>query len=131
LERAFLMIALMTAPVWLAMILFPSARIVKVLAQPLVLPPVFCTVLIILLWKSFDGGLLPTPIGEATYSAAQRFARHPISFLALFCNLQILNLAVGTLIYQKAQRSGFTAPVELILCWFLGALALIPFALRL
>ena len=131
LDEAFLLIALMTAPVWIAMIAFPAAKSVRALAQPWILPPLFCTVLIILLWRSYEGALLPKPIDTVSYSAAQSFARHPIAFLVLFCNLQIINLAVGTMIYHKAHRSGFTAPVELLLCWFIGALALIPFALRL
>ena len=38
---------------------------------------------------------------------------------------------MGVMIYQKAMRSGFRAPLELILCWFLGAIALIPFCIRL
>lgn len=131
LDRAFWIIALMTAPVWIAMIVFPTAKPVRALAQPFVLPPLFGGVLIVLLWKSYAGALLPEPMSAVSYSAGKDLARHPVAFLAFFCNLQILNLAVGTVIFQRALRAGFKAPVELLLAWFLGALALIPFAIHL
>ena len=74
---------------------------------------------------------MPEIIPSVDYEAARNYANHPIAFLILFCNLQIVNLFMGVMIYQKAMRSGFRAPLELILCWFLGALALIPFCIRL
>lgn len=131
LDQTFLLILLMTAPVWVAMIAFPETRIVRVLAQPFLLPPLYCVVLFILLWKSHQSAVLPDPYAPITYESARQFSRHPISFLALFCNLQILNLIVGTMIYQKSVRSGMRAPIELLICWFVGAIAAIPFALRL
>lgn len=131
LDSTFIIILLMTAPVWLVMILFPTAKPVRILAQPFLLPPLYCIVLFVLLWKSHQSAVLPDPYAPITYESAREFSRHPISFLALFCNLQILNLTVGTIIYQKAARSAMRAPVELLLCWFVGAVALIPFALRL
>ncbi|HKK17927.1 MAG TPA: abscisic acid-deficient protein Aba4 family protein [Opitutales bacterium] len=131
LDSSFILILLMTAPVWLAMIALPESRLVRSLAQPFLLPPLYCIVLFVLLWKSHQSAVLPDPYAPITYESARQFSRHPISFLALFCNLQILNLVAGTLIYQKAMRCGMRAPVELLLCWFIGAVALIPFALRL
>jgi hypothetical protein len=131
LDNAFLMIALMTAPVWFGMICFPNARLVRALAHPFVLPPVYCAVLFLLLWKSYQASLLPDPMGELSYTAAQGLARHPVAFLAFFCNFQIMNLALGTMMYQKTLRSGFRAPVELLLCWLLGTPVLIPFIIRL
>jgi len=35
------------------------------------------------------------------------------------------------MIYQKAMRSGFRAPVELTLCWFLGGRGFIKYSIRL
>jgi hypothetical protein len=131
LDRTFILILLMTAPVWVAMIAWPQGKVVRILAQPLLLPPLYAIVLFILLWKSHQAAILPDPYAPISYESARQFSRHPVSFLALFCNLQILNLAVGTLIYQKSMRCGMRAPVELLLCWFIGAVALIPFALRL
>lgn len=131
LDAAFLLIALMTAPVWIAMIFFPQASLVRRIAHPLVVASFYSIILCILLWQSYQAMGLPRLIEEASYSAARDFSQHPIAFLALFCNLQILNLVVGTLMYQKARRHGFMAPVELCLCWGLGAPAVVPFGLRL
>lgn len=131
LEAAFLVIALMTAPCWIAMIVFPQAPYLRRIAQPWLVVPLFTVVLLLLLWKSYQASLLPEAVPSANYGGARDLARHPIVFLVLFCNLQIINLFMGVMIYQKATRSGFRAPVELTLCWFLGALALIPFGIRL
>lgn len=131
LDSTFILILLMTSPVWVVMIACPQSRAVRALAQPFLLTPFYCIVLFILLWKSHQSAVLPDPYAPITYESAREFSRHPISFLALFCNLQILNLTVGMMMYQKAMRSGLRAPVELLLCWFIGAVAVIPFALRL
>ena len=131
LDAAFLVIALMTAPLWIAMIAFPDARYLRRVAQPWLVVPLFSVVLIVLLWKSYQAAAFPDLVTAATYDSARSFARHPIAFLVLFCNLQIINLFMGVMMYQKAMKSGFRAPVELTLCWFLGALALVPFGLRL
>lgn len=131
LDSTFLLILLMTAPVWTAMIVLPQLRVVRSLAQPFLLTPLYCIVLFVFLWKSHQSAVLPDPYAPITYESAREFSRHPISFLAIFCNLQVLNLTVGMMIYQKAMRSGMRAPVELLLCWFVGAIAVVPFALRL
>jgi hypothetical protein len=131
LEAAFLLIALMTAPFWIAMIAFPHAPYLRQVAQPWVTVPLYTVVLVVLLWKAYQASALPIMISDASYDAAQSFAKHPIAFLVLFCNLQIINLFMGVMIYQKAMRCGFRAPVELLICCFLGALALIPFCIRL
>ncbi len=131
LDQSFIFIALMTAPAWIAMIAFPKARSLRALAQPFVLPPVYCIVLCVLVWKSYEASILPQPIASASYDSAREFTRHPITFLVLFCNFQILNLFLGTMLFQKAHKGGFRAPVELLLCWWFGAFALVPFALRL
>ena len=131
LDAAFLVIALMTAPLWIAMIAFPGLRYLRQIAQPWLVVPLFSVMLLVLLWKSYHVAALPEMVSGASYDAARSFAHHPIAFLVLFCNLQIINLFVGVMMYQKAMRSGFRAPVELTLCWFLGALALLPFGMRL
>ncbi|MFP4157364.1 MAG: abscisic acid-deficient protein Aba4 family protein [Opitutales bacterium] len=131
LNSTFVLILLMTAPVWLLMILLPDRRWVQKMAHPFLLAPLYCLVLFVLLWRSQQSALLPDPFAPISYESAQAFARHPVSFLALFCNLQILNLAVGAGMYQKARRERMRVPVELLLCWLLGAVALVPFLLRL
>jgi hypothetical protein len=131
LNNTFVFILLMTAPVWLLMIFLHDQNWVRKLAQPYLLAPLYCIVLFVLLWRSQQSAILPDPFAPISYESAQNFARHPISFLALFCNLQILNLTVGACMYQKARRLRMRVPVELLLCWLLGAVALVPFLLRL
>ena len=132
LERTFYIIALMTAPVWLAMILLPGFSPVRHLAKPFILPPCYCLILGLLLWNAFDLSLLPDKeLSGFDLDTARNLVRHPITFLLLFCNWQILILVLGTMMYQKSQSNGFKVPVELLLCWVFGAWALIPFSLRL
>ena len=131
LNATFMVIALMTAPFWIAMIGFPSAPYLRQVTQPWLVVPLFTVILLALLWKSYHAASLPEIILTVNYESARNFTNHPIAFLILFCNLQIVNLFLGVMIYQKAMRSGFRAPVELTLCWFLGTLALIPFSIRL
>ena len=131
LDTTFMVIAVMTFACWVAVVGFPSAPYVRQVAQPWLVVPLFTVILLLLIWKSYHAASLPEIKSIANYVSVRNFANHPISFLILFCNLQIINLFMGVMIYQKAMRSGFRAPVELTLCWFLGALALIPFGIRL
>lgn len=131
LEASFALIALMTLPFWVAMIFFPNAKWVRRCSRPYLIAPLYCSVLFVLFWKAYQSSLLPEPIINATYHSARSFADHPIAFLALFCNFQILNLFLGSMMYQKAMKCGFRAPVELSICYLLGAVALVPFGLRL
>ena len=127
----FTIIAAMTLPFWIAMIAFPGALLTRKLTRPFLICPLYCFVLILLLWKAYQISILPDPMLVASYDSARTFFSHPIAFLALFCNLQILNLFTGIVMYQKASQHGFNASIELILCYFIGALVLIPFTIRL
>lgn len=131
LDRAFYLIAFMTAPAWLAMLLFPGSRVVRRLADPLLLSSVFSVVLVVLLWKFHEASILSLPLFEPDYGGAVAVTRDPAIFLIVFCNLQILNLALGGVLFQAAARAGFRAPVELVLCWVGGVLALPPFVAHL
>lgn len=131
LEGAFLWLLLMTSPVWLAMILLPGNRLVRYFAQPFVLPPLYCGILFLILWKAYQASVTPAALQGVGYSHAREFTNHPITYLALYCNLQILNLALGTMIFQKSIKVGLRVPVELVICWLLGAPALIVFQIRL
>ncbi|WP_269523350.1 abscisic acid-deficient protein Aba4 family protein [Coraliomargarita parva] len=130
LNAAFYLILFMTAPVWLAMIVVPESKTVRHLAQPLLVGSVYGLVLLYLVWQFYEARLIPQPLSTADYGGAKALANHPTVFLSLFCNLQILNLCVGTLLYQIALRNRMRVTVELVLCWLLGAVALIPLAVR-
>lgn len=131
LEGAFLWILLMTAPVWLSMLCLPQNRLVRYLAHPFVVPPLYCGILFLILWKASQASVTPAVLQGVGYSYAREFTNHPVTYLALYCNLQILNLALGTMIFQKAHKSGLRVPVELVVCWLLGAPALLVFQVRL
>jgi hypothetical protein len=131
LDKTFIFIAFMTTPFWIGMIFFPKLKLLRRLARPYVIAPVYCSVLFLIIWKAYEASILPDPTVTATYDSARAFSEHPITFLLLFCNFQILNLFLGTMMFQKAIKGGFRAPVELLLCCFLGAFALVPFAARL
>ncbi|MGJ8639937.1 MAG: abscisic acid-deficient protein Aba4 family protein [Opitutaceae bacterium] len=130
-STVFIALAAMTVPFWIGMIFFPRASVIRQLARPFLIAPLYCSVLLLLVWKAYDASLLPDPITNASYGAARTFSDHPIAFLILFCNFQILNLFLGTMMYQKALRDGFKAPIELALCCFFGAFSLVPFSIRL
>ena len=131
LDNSFIFIALMTSPVWIGMIFFGQTRVVQKCARPYLMPPVYCIVLFVIAWKASAASLLPEPAIRASYESARAFSDHPIAFLILFCNFQILNLFLGTMMFQTAHQRRFRAPIELSLCCFLGAFALLPFAVRL
>lgn len=131
LNAAFLFILFMTAPVWIGMIVFPQTAFTRLVAQPWRVVPLYVLVLLVIVWRAFEASVLPMLSIDPSYNAAQAFTDHPIAFLVLFCNLQILNLFMGVIIYQKAKRHRFRPTVELLVCWFFGALALIPFGIRL
>lgn len=131
LRKAFWLIGAMTAPIWLLMLLWGRNMWVRRLAHPFVIPPLYCGVLFYILWKSYEISLFPDSIESMDYSGAKEFARHPVAFLALFCNWQILNLMVGTMIFQKGYRSSMCVTFELLLCWIVGAPAALIFTARL
>lgn len=103
----------------------------RCVARPFLITPLYCCVLFVLVWKAYDASILPDPIVNATYESARDFSDHPIAFLLLFCNFQILNLFLGTMMFQQAIKRGFRVPIELAICYFLGAFALVPYAIRL
>ena len=131
LERTFYLIALMTAPAWLGMIFLPQLALVRRLAHPFVLPPLYCLVLGFVFWNAVEASLLPDRPEGFDFETARSFSQHPIIFLLLFCNWQIVNVALGAAMYRKSLSGGFKAPIELFLCWILGAWALVQFAIRL
>jgi len=131
LDSSFFYLLFMTAPVWIAMIALPRNRLVHVVASPFLAPLFFLPVLFYIFWQAQAEALLPAVPTQADYQSARAFARHPIAFLALFCKLQILNLFLGTVLFQKARAVKISVPVELLICWFIGPLALLPFSVRL
>jgi hypothetical protein len=128
LTQALWAINLMTLPVWIAMILFPGSNLVQRLASPYLLPVIFTGFLVYLYFLSWSMGL--PDFGGYHYRAARTFLHHPLVFIALWCKLQILNLFMGCVIFQEANRLRLRVPLELALSIFFGPLGLAVFALR-
>jgi hypothetical protein len=131
LDTVFWLLLFMTAPAWLAMLLLPARSGVRRLASPFILPPLYLPLLAYLLLTFHDRALLPPPPAGADFRAFKGLVIHPMAILIVLCQVQIAFLAIGTLIYQKACQRGIRAPVEILLAWLTGPLALAPFAIRL
>ncbi len=122
---AFWLITLMTAPFWLAMILLPGNRMVRRLCHPLLFPFLLCGILLYLYWTAWGMGL--PDISGHQYRDFRPFVRHPLVFLSLWCKVMILNLFLGMVLFREANRSGIRIPLELILAWITGPLALLVY----
>jgi hypothetical protein len=131
LNELFLFLMVMTAPGWLAMIILPRQRIVKFLATPFVLPVLYLPILGYMVMQFHDSSLLPAAPTGTDFKSVKGMMVHPMAILILVCKIQICFLAIGTTIYQKAVQLKTVAPVELIIAWFTGPLALLVFAMRL
>jgi hypothetical protein len=130
LDQLLWLLLFMTAPAWLAMLLLPGNRTVRRIASPFILPLLYLPVLVYLVATFHDKALLPPPPAGADFRAFKGLVVHPVAILIVLCTVQIAFLAIGTLIYQQACRLKIRAPVEILLAWLSGPLALAPFAIR-
>ncbi len=128
LTRAFWFVTLMTSPAWIAMIFFPGNNWVKAVCRPLVAPVAYTMVWAYLAWQAWTLGL-PEPTGTS-FQESRDLAAHPMVFLGGWCQLQVLQLFLGTWIYQDALKRKWAVPAELLACWIFGPLALFIYALR-
>ncbi len=128
--RAFWMILMMPAPFWLAVIFFPSVTWVRRVCHPLVAPTLLLVPLIYLYHEAWQVGGIVWP-GGIGYTEAQDVVLHPMGFLILWCQIQIMHLFLGLVIFQHACRMGLRVPGELIACWVLGPLGLLVYLVRL
>lgn len=131
LQQAFVVIAVMTAPIWLLMLCLPKSKFVQFIARPHVAPPFYCLILGFLVWKAVELSIFPDSPKAFHYNEAQGMVRHPMMFLILFCNWQIVCLVLGTGMFERARISRMNVTFELLICWFFGAWALVPYGIRL
>ncbi len=124
LNQAFWLVLLMSAPVWLLMLFFPSKPWTRSLANPFLFPVLLLGVLGYLYYILWQLGVPAVP-QNVEFQASRSFVQHPIVWLIALCKLQILNLFLGTVLFREAHRMGIRAiPVELLICWLLGPLGL-------
>lgn len=129
LTRVFWFVTLMTAPVWIAMIFFPKKSLVRAVCQPLGAPLAFVFVWAYLCYQAWTLGL-PSP-GGTSFKESRDLATHPMVFLAGWCQFQVLQVFLGTWVYQDALKRKIAAPAELLACWIFGPLGLLIYAIRL
>lgn len=128
LTRVFWFVTLMTVPVWIGMIFFPKKDIVRSVCRPLGAPLAFVFVWGYLCYKAWVLGL-PTPTGTS-FTENRDLAAHPMVFLAGWCQLQVLQVFLGTWVYQDSLRRKLFVPAELLACWIFGPLGLLFYGLR-
>lgn len=128
LNQIFWTLTLVPLPLWVAMILLPKNSRVLAAAHPCVFPVILALGQIYLYWQLWQSGA-PIPDGFAMKDLRDHIA-HPYVFLGLWAQLQALHLFVGVWLYREAARLSLCASFELILCWFVGVLALPPFLLH-
>lgn len=128
LTRAFWLITGMTVPFWLAMLLLPRSRLIQRLCHPLLFPFLLCGILVYMYWSAWSIGL--PAVGGHDYHDIRPLIRHPLFFLSLWCKVMILNLFLGMVLFRDASSRGMRIPVELILAWAFGPLALLVYVPR-
>ncbi|MGF1448825.1 MAG: abscisic acid-deficient protein Aba4 family protein [Opitutales bacterium] len=129
LSRAFWMLTAMTAPVWLALLLFPHSRWVRRLAHPFFVPALLCGVVLYLLYVLAEVGWPKAP--QFHYAGVKSLSGHPVVFLVLYAAYQTLTLFAGTVIFAEARKRKLHVPIELILTWLTGPLGILAFGGRL
>lgn len=129
LTQAFLLVSLMTAPFWLAMLTFPSSKLVQHLMHPLLFPSLLAGFVVGLGWFAWSMGVT---LPEGTeYRHIRRYFRHPLPLLVLWAQIQVLHLFVGAVLFREAGQRNMRIPAELVIAWASGPLALPVFAIRL
>ncbi len=129
LSRGFWMLTGMTAPLWLAMLLFPRSRWVRRLAHPFLVPALLSAVVVYLLFVLADVGWPDTP--RFHYDGIKSLSGHPVVFLVLYAAYQTLTLFAGTVIFMEARKRKLHVPIELILTWLTGPIGILAFGARL
>lgn len=129
LAQAFWYLSVLTAPCWILMIGLPDRLWVQRIVSPFGLPLLLIGVQLYLYYHFFT---MKSPIVSGVeYRQVKGFFSHPIVFLCFWYKLQLLNLFLGTFMFERANRFQMRIPLELVLCWLIGPLAMIPFSIRL
>lgn len=128
-RTAFSIINVSTAPVWLAMILFPNSRVTSMLVR--VATPLFAA-----LGITYTGLLVTAMItGDerinfADPDSVRRGLQDPNGFLAGWTHYLAFDLFVGRWIWQESMAAGKRARLPLLLTWLAGPMGLTLFLAR-
>lgn len=130
LDSAYLFVALMTAPIWLAMLLRPQSSLVRLLAQPIVVCTAYSLICGWILWRAYAAAALPDLYANGVVTPMRRMLQHPILLLIVFCQYQILCLLIGTALFQRANRLQQRIPLELLTTWCFGVFGVLIYCMR-
>lgn len=130
LTQAFWLTCAVTLPFWLGMLLLPQQRWVRRICSPWGGPILGIGLLFYFYFLLVTLGAPALPEGVA-FSESKAVAEHPLVFLVIWCQINVLHLLLGTFIFREANRNQMRVPVELILCWLLGPIGWFVFTLRL
>lgn len=129
LNRAFLMLLGMTAPVWILLLLPGRPNVARHLSSPFLFPVLLVPVWLYMTHTAYSLSRLPA-ISTVDYQAARSIARHPLLLLVFICHIQILNLFLGCVIYRDSLKRRKNAAPALLLTWFAGPAGLLFYALQ-
>lgn len=130
LDSAYLFVALMTAPIWLAMLIRPQSTIVRFLAQPVVVCGAYSLICGWILWRAYAAAALPDLYANGVVTPMRRMLQHPILLLIVFCQYQILCLLIGTALFERANRLQQRIPLELLTTWCFGVFGVLIYCMR-
>lgn len=130
LDSAYLFVALMTAPIWLAMLIRPQSTIVRLLARPVVVCVGYSVICGWILWRAYAAAALPDLYANGSLTPMRRILQHPILLLIVFSQYQVLCLLVGTSLFERANRLQQRIPLELLLTWCFGVFGVLTYCMR-
>ncbi len=129
LNRAFLMLLSMTAPVWVLLLLPGRPAAARRLSSPYFFPVLMVPVWVYMAYTAYTLSRLPV-VASVDYNAARSIARHPLLLLLFICHIQILNLFLGCAIFRDALKRRTNPTAALLLTWVTGPPGLLVYALQ-
>ncbi|MBK1879210.1 abscisic acid-deficient protein Aba4 family protein [Pelagicoccus mobilis] len=118
-----------SAPFWVLMLVWPKAKVTRVLCRLWLAPPLLGLFYLYLLYLANDVTGLPKLEGVEMKNV-RRFWAHPILFIALWMHRLVMDLFVGIWIARFARFRAWEVRIELLLVWLLGPLGAMVFAVR-
>ena len=130
LDSAYFFVALMTAPMWLAMLIRPQSTIVRFLAQPVVVCGAYSLICGWILWRAYAAAALPDLYANGSVTPMRRMLQHPILLLIVFSQYQVMCLLIGTVLFERAHRLQQRIPLELLATWCFGVFGILIYCVR-
>lgn len=125
-QFAWTLVNLSSAPVWLAMILFPRSEVTRWMADRLV--PLYMSLGVVYTGALALGAVEnPEPPDFGSLEKVQELLQNPSSMLAAWTHYIAFDLFVGRWIWERSLEQGRPARLSLLLTWWAGPLGLTLF----